>query len=187
MSKKFEILMKRALWVLVIVFIVRCLFSSEEIIKAFSIYHLFGYAGESIGVTVIIMAAYNKWLWKLDHTIKVPVLKRKYTGTIKSSFNGKCYKAELEIHQTLLSISVILKTQESSSRSVMSSIDDILGEQQLTYTYLNTPMACVRNRSAIHFGTAMINIDNPMKLTGTYFTDRKSTGDVDFIPEYDNQ
>lgn len=45
---------------------------------------------------------------------------------------------------------------------------------------LNTPKAEVRHRSEIHYGTAMLYVDNPKVLKGQYFTDRKSTGDMVF-------
>lgn len=186
MSKQFEELIKKAMWVLIILFVIRCLISASDIIKPFSfdsVYSIFGYAGEAIGVTAIIVAIYNNWGWKYDPTIQRPVLKKKYSGTINSSYNSQTYDAKLEIKQSFLKISVILKTQESTSKSLIASIDDVFGERLLTYTYLNTPMASVRERSAIHYGTAMLSVDNPLEITGTYFTDRKSTGDVQFIPE----
>lgn len=186
MSKQFEELIKKAMWVLIILFVIRCLVSTKEIIKPFSInivYSIFGYAGEAIGLTAIIVVFYNNWGWKYDPTIQMPVLKKKYSGTIKSNYDSQTYDAKLEIKQSFLKISVILKTQESTSKSIIASVEDVLGEQLLTYTYLNTPMASVRERSAIHYGTAMLSVDNPLEITGTYFTDRKSTGDVQFMPE----
>lgn len=183
MSEQVEKLIKRAMWVVIFFFVLRCLVSWDEVLHSISPYTIFGYAGEAIGITAVIVVVYNLWLWKYDPTIKTPVLHKKYTGTIKSSWNGETYSAKMEIKQTLLKINVILKTDESTSKSMLASIDDIYGEQQLTYTYLNTPTASVRDRSAVHYGTAMICVENPLELTGTYFTDRKSTGDLHFIPE----
>ena len=83
----------------------------------------------------------------------------------------------------MLSINVVLITGESRSRSISSSIEKIQDEWQLTYCYLNVPNANVRNRSTIHYGTALLCIENPEEIQGQYFTDRKTTGDMKFQPE----
>jgi hypothetical protein len=179
-SSRLNDLMKKAMWLLIALFVIRCLISFTELKQGFTAYTIFGYAGEAIGAAALIVAAYERWLWKIDPTVKTPALKKKYTGTIISAWNGQQYDAEMEIKQSYLSINVIVKTAESKSKSLIAAIDEILGEQQLTYCYLNTPMASVRDRSAIHYGTAMICVDKPEEITGTYFTDRKSTGDMHF-------
>lgn len=182
MSSRLYDLMKKAMWVLLLLFTARCLLSLSELKQGFIAYTLFGYAGEAIGVAAILVALYDHWLWKIDPTVKTPVLKKKYTGTIRSTWNGQEYPAEMEIKQSYLSVRVILKTQESKSKSLIASVDEIEGEQQLIYCYLNTPTASVRDRSAMHFGTAMLGVDKPEEISGTYFTDRKTTGDMHFTP-----
>lgn len=184
MSSKLNELLTKAMWTLLVIFVIRCLFSFEELKMSFSIYSVFGYAGEAIGFTTFLATIYQHWLWKYDPTVKMPVLKKRYVGTIISTWSGQPqqYDAEMEIKQTFLNINVIVKTNESKSKSLIASIDDIMGEQQLTYCYLNTSSAQVRNRSAIHYGTAMLCVDNPELITGSYFTDRKSTGDMKFTP-----
>ena len=105
---------------------------------------------------------------------------KKYIGSLITSYDNIERSAELEIKQTLLTLQIILITGESKSKSLSATIDDILGETVLTYCYLNTPNANVRDRSEIHYGTAMLCVDNPRKLTGHYFTDRKTRGDMKF-------
>ena len=92
-------------------------------------------------------------------------------------------EATLEIKQTLLSVNVVFITGESRSKSILSSIEKIEDEWQLTYCYLNVPKAKVRDRSAIHYGTALLCIENPEEIHGQYYTDRKTTGDMTFSPE----
>mgnify|MGYP004572869597 FL=1 len=87
----------------------------------------------------------------------------------------------MTIKQSLLSVVVILKTDESKSKSLSASIDEILGEIQLTYCYLNTPKSAYRDRSEIHYGTATLSISNPKEIDGQYYTDRKTIGDMHFI------
>lgn len=62
-------------------------------------------------------------------------------------------------------------------------MDKVLDEWQLTYCYLNVPQANVRERSAMHYGTAMLCVENPEELKGQYFSDRKTTGDMKFYVE----
>ena len=147
---------------------------------SFSVYDILGYTGDSIAVAAIIMAGYEKIFWKINPLEKTPVLKKKYWGKIFSTYEQIEKNATLMIKQTLLSISISVITEESKSESICASIEKINGEWKLSYTYLNTPKASVRNRSAIHYGTALLCVDNNKKLEGQYYTDRNTTGDMKF-------
>lgn len=180
MLERVSALTKKILWAFGIIFVIRCAISFSEIRDAFSVYLIFSLIGEAISITTVIAALYERFLWTFDKSANVPVIKGKYEGSIVSSWDGKKREAKLEIKQTLLKLSITMKTDESISGSITASIDEIHGEKQLTYCYLNKPMASVRNRSEIHYGTAMLNCDSRGKLIGTYFTDRKTTGDMLF-------
>ena len=180
MSDRVSSFTKKILWAFGIIFVIRCAISFTEIRDSFSVYLVFSLIGEAITITTVIAVIYERFLWAFDKTSKVPVVKGKYQGSIVSSWDGQKREATLEIKQTLLKISITMRTSESSSGSVSASIDEVLGEKQLTYCYLNKPMASVRDRSEIHYGTAMLNCDTPGKLEGSYFTDRKTTGDLFF-------
>ncbi len=186
MKDQYTKLINKTVWVVIILFIIRCLVSWGTLIEGFSAYDIYGYAGEAIGVTAIIISCYERWLWKYNPLEDTPVLKKHYKGTIESTYDGIIREANLEIRQTLLSVHVTLVSGESKSKSISSSIDDILGEKQLTYCYLNTPKASFRDRSEIHYGTAILCIDNPNILNGQYFSDRKTTGDMLFYPNSNN-
>lgn len=183
MCEQYKKLINMAVWVGIALFFFRCLISLSSIINNFSVYTVFGYAGEVICVTVIIICCYEKWLWKYNPLEKTPVLNRYYIGTLKSTYDDIERRASLEIKQTLLSTHVVLDSSESKSKSISSSVIEILGEKLLIYCYLNTPKATVRKRSEIHYGTAMLCIENPNKLTGQYFSDRGTTGDMEFLLE----
>ena len=71
-------------------------------------------------------------------------------------------------------------TNESSSNSITATIETINNEKQLVYTYLNTPRAEIQNRSAIHYGTAMLKVDDSKHITRNYYTTRLSRGSMDF-------
>ena len=183
MSERVSAFTKKILWTFAIVFVIRCAISFTEIRDSISAYLVFSLIGEAITITTVIAVLYERFLWAYDKSSKVPVVKGKYQGSIVSSWDGQKREATLEIKQTLLKISITMKTSESSSGSVSASIDEVLGEKQLTYCYLNKPLASVRDRSEIHYGTAMLNCDTPGKLAGYYFTDRKTTGDLFFERE----
>lgn len=180
MSERVSVFTKKILWAFGMIFVIRCAISFAEIRDSLSVYLVFSLIGEAITITTVIAVIYERYLWAFDKSSKVPVVKGKYKGSIVSNWDGQKRDATLEIKQSLLKISITMKSSESSSGSVSASIDEVLGEKQLTYCYLNKPMACVRDRSEIHFGTAMLNCDTPDKLTGSYFTDRNTTGDLYF-------
>lgn len=180
MQNVIKVFLKRCLWIAIILFALRCFISFNEVKNNGNLYLLFGYAGEAIGTTTLLGVIYEKIIWKKDKTLKIPVLKSKYTGILKSEYDGKERDAELHIKQTLFSIRVIMKTDESSSNSLSCSIDNIYGEDILTYTYINTPKTEFRNRSEIHYGTAILKLDEINQITGTYYTDRNTRGDLKF-------
>lgn len=183
MAEKYGKFMRMSGWCALIVFCVRCFISRTKLITDFSVYDVYGYAGEAIAFSVLIMIAYEKWLWRYNPLEKTPILKKKYKGTFVSTYDKIERKATLEIKQTLLSVNVFLETSESKSKSISASIDKIQDEWQLTYCYLNVPQALVRDRSEIHYGTAMLCIENPERIQGQYFTDRKTIGDMHFFSE----
>ena len=180
MRNRFSSFMNKSIWVTVILFVLRCGFSWKDIIENVSVYDLYGYAGEAIGVSAILMTVYEKWLWRRMPLKDVPALARVYSSTLKSSYDNIERKATLKIKQSLLSIHVTMISNESKSQSLSASIDEIHGEKQLTYCYLNTPKSKVRHSSEIHYGTAMLCVENPKRLTGRYYTDRKTIGDMVF-------
>ena len=182
-----------SIWTAIVFFAVRCLIglgelseikNNAEVFKGG--YTLFGYAGEAIGITTIFMACFNKWWWKWKPLNMIaggmPVLAKRYKGKIR--FNREDRDQELDseigIDQTFLNIAITLETVESSSNSVTAAIKNENGSKMLIYTYLNTPRAEIQDRSAIHYGTAMLKVDDPKHLVGNYYTSRVSRGSMDF-------
>lgn len=54
--------------------------------------------------------------------------------------------------------------------------------RQLVYSYASDPKPTVQGRSARHYGTAVLDIldGKPAKLKGVYWSDRKTTGELEF-------
>lgn len=55
-------LLKISLWVAIILFVLRCVISWKSIIAEFSLYNLFGYAGEAIAITTVFSIFYERFL-----------------------------------------------------------------------------------------------------------------------------
>ena len=180
MKKRMDALLKRAMWISIIVFVIRCCFSWNSLVVNVSAYTVFGYIGEAIGVAAILIGLYEKWGWQWDPFIKEKNFKGKYKGKIVSNYDGSEREATLEIKQTFLSIDVKMITEESKSRTVAAMIEKILGVQELVYTYFNEPKASVRDRSEIHFGTARLSFEQDGKIAGNYYTDRDTRGEMVF-------
>jgi SMODS-associating 2TM, beta-strand rich effector domain len=91
---------------------------------------------------------------------------------------------EICIRQGLFSTSIKLQTGESTSYSTrcLLEADGDAGRFRVWYSYDNTPRAEYRHRSARHEGVAWLEMDidaGRERLIGCYYTDRKTSGDID--------
>lgn len=129
---------------------------------------------------------FSKWL------VLVPDLNGKWTGYICSDWidpqtgeKAPNVIANLTIKQSLFKTSCVIKSNESSSRSLVSQflIDEENQVLKLTYIYQNEPDQIIQDRSRIHFGTTMFDIcyrNNGYVLTGKYWTNRGTSGQIKF-------
>lgn len=182
MVEQYQKFLKYSIWVAIILFIIICLRCGLEPIINLRVYDIFEYIGETIFATFIIMGLYEKILWKYLTFDSMPVLENHYNGKLISTYDMQEREIELEIKQTFLSVKVILKTNESKSKSINASILKIGDEWHLIYNYMNEPKVTVRDRSPIHYGTTTLCIENPNHLEGEYYTDRKTTGTLELVP-----
>ncbi|BDU51036.1 hypothetical protein [Haliovirga abyssi] len=136
--------------------------------------------GKTISIVIVLSMSYIHFFWKFNPLSKTPKLHKEYDGFLISEFDGNKREAKIRIVQNLFAIQIYLKTDESESKAIMSKIYTEYGEKFLVYYYLNTPNANVRNRSEIHYGICRLKIENRDRLTGQYFTDRKTLGDIEF-------
>jgi hypothetical protein len=90
--------------------------------------------------------------------------------------------AILVIRQDFLSISCAMHTRQSDSYSTAAliSLDDESGRLRLSFNYTNKPKATARDRMAIHYGAAILQIGNgpSRSLEGEYWTSRRTTGEI---------
>lgn len=132
-----------------------------------------------IQYTLLFMfIVYEKWLWKCMPFHDIPKLHKKYEGTLKSSYDNKERNIYVKINQTLFGISITIKTDESKSYTVVANFDITDNYKRLIYTYHNEAKAEYNERSPQHYGTTILDVENKNELTGKYYTDRKTTGDI---------
>jgi predicted pore-forming effector associated with SMODS systems len=142
---------------------------------------------------VILSYASSKWLWRLPilqgWLVPFPDLQGIWQGEIKSTWTDpKAHQALhpisaiLVIRQDFFSISCAMHTKESDSYSAAAliSVDDESGRLRLSFNYTNKPKVMARDRMAIHYGAAILQIgDGPTRmLQGEYWTSRRTTGEI---------
>ncbi len=150
-----------------------------QIPKAIAVYALGGYI-------------FFKWLWKLPilrgWLVTTPNLQGTWHGFLKSDWIDPETKKGiakipilLVIDQDFNKINCSIMTKESSSHTLSSDILCVNGKLQFSYTYNNVPRNGVRERSEIHNGASLLQIiENPKrKLSGGYWTDRKTKGEIE--------
>lgn len=194
MRESYKKFVTYSIWVAIILFAIRCVIAKNEIGDCISRatwgilgYNVFSYAGEAIGLMFLVMAFFNKvaWRWRfINRLVDMPVLAKQYTGTFVSDWQSenKTYDARLEIKQTFLNVSIVFKSGESRSYSVLSTIDTISDSKRIIYNYRNEPRAELADRSTIHKGTAELWIEDSGELVGNYYTSRKTSGSMSFKP-----
>lgn len=143
----------------------------------------------------VVMFIFVKWLWKLPlfrhWLVLVPDLDGTWKGEIKSSWVNPETNATLapipsliSIKQSLFSISCNAQTGEMKSYSFMAGfiLDEEHQKRFLSYSYDSIPLPSVRDRSALHKGTALLEIEgyDAIQLKGEYWTARKTTGEMVF-------
>lgn len=141
-----------------------------------------------------IAGATWRWIWRRFPLIgrkTFPDLSGTWRGTLVSTWKDPStgqgvapIPITIWIRQGLFSTSIKLRTGESTSYSTrcLLEADREAGRFRFWYSYDNTPQAEYRHRSATHEGVAWLELDidtDPERLIGCYYTDRKTSGDMD--------
>jgi hypothetical protein len=171
----------------IFVFLALLIFKGTDVFK-----DIVSVASTAISITVFVRYLFVKWIWKypvirfLEPLHKVPIIEGEWAGEIESTGNLQTpsdrnrVTVSVKIRQPdIHTVRVIRSSDESSSRSFNESIevfDD--GSTVLTYSYRSEPIAAVRDRSPISYGTAKLTLrrESPLRLEGDYWTDQKTTG-----------
>jgi hypothetical protein len=165
----------KGFWVVIILFVIRCFIN-----KPISLYDYFGFAGEAIGIAVILMGLYECIIWRYNPLEKIPKIMGEYSGFIEYSYNGTFDKKEatIKISQSLLSTNVKIATDEITSNTIASSIVLENSDYVLYYNYITNPKSKYSKDNPIQYGTCRLTIKNKTELQGTYWTTRQTIGDI---------
>jgi len=142
-------------------------------------------------VTTLLFALFDRWIWRAPGVLPLvgrPWLGGTWYGTLVSygrldAKSGKHISTEhlvvLTVEQTFTSVSAVLMTVESKSRSLAAEfIRHGNNDYTLIYTYDNTPKVKFRDRSNIHRGTTAIEVQGPRpkQMESEYWTNRDTKG-----------
>ncbi|MDD4753427.1 MAG: hypothetical protein PHT78_09315 [Desulfitobacteriaceae bacterium] len=147
-----------------------------------------------VTIDLFIIAVFAKWGWKLkcfrEWLIPFPNLNGTWIGSIRSDWVNPQTGEKvppipvmLTINQSFLNISFIMHTGEMKSYSISEGFKIDNGRQlkQVYYIYTSKPRIILQQRSVSHDGAAIFDIiEKPeMKLKGRYWTERKTTGEIE--------
>ena len=120
-------------------------------------------------VFMAVFYLFDRLLWKFKLS-KIPNLNGDWEGKIETSHNGKEFDIKVNIKQTWSSISIILETANSRSKSEVASIS--ISKSRLVYQFFNEPFFRSEKTLHKHYGATMLNFKGSDVLEGFYFTDR---------------
>ena len=121
---------------------------------------------------------FDRLLWKYKLS-KIPNLNGNWKGQIKTIHNeGTEIDVKVNIKQTWSSISIILETANSKSKSEVASIS--ISKSRLVYQFFNEPFFSSEKTLHKHNGIAFLNFEGNDILNGHYFNDRdrETYGDI---------
>lgn len=146
-------------------------------------------------IAALVFTLWERFIWKwkaMRYFTGVPLIAGTWRGDLVSSYihpDGTSVPpipTVIYISQSASRWTVTLFTGESKSTSEHAKlIHDPDGRWRLIWQYVNTPRPAVRDRSERHKGAAEVYIGaQPGEgLEGSYFTDRRTDGELKF-PEW---
>lgn len=147
-----------------------------------------------IGVLVLILAIFDKWIWhwKIFHPwlVSTPYIEGTWKGKIKSTWidpktskTSRSLDAYLVVRQKYSKIHATLITKESKSELLAGEMIKNSDETwQFIGAYRNTSRLPLRTKSPIHHGGMILHVKGhtPIGLEGQYWTDRNTQGEILF-------
>jgi hypothetical protein len=150
-------------------------------------------SGLAVLVVSVVLFAFDKFLWKLpviNAFVKRPILHGTWQGTFESDYEypktGKKEgptEAYLVARQTYSSLHVRFITGRSASESMACELRAKRdGRYEIYAVYENRPPLLKQKESPVHRGGLILEVvgDPAHALEGSYWTDRKTQGDLRF-------
>jgi len=151
------------------------------------------YYALAVLVAGIVLTAWDRWIWRISSLQRFEFVPSVISGTWKGLLVSAWVdpvtgsppppkSVYLVIRQTFSSVSVMLLTNESRSRSTLARVGRVDGVSSLDYMYINRPDNSVEHRSRMHHGSTSLDVSGSpaTRLRGRYWTDRDSRGELDF-------
>ena len=145
-----------------------------------------------VGALILLLAAFDLWLWRISLLrgwfVKRPCVRGTWKTILQSQWTdpetGESppdIEAYIAIRQTYSMLSMRLMTEESASELLGAEIvraGD--GTYRIAGVYRNEPRLAMRERSPIHYGAMLLEVEGrpPVRLAGYYWTDRNSRGEM---------
>lgn len=150
------------------------------------------YLSVAIFFATALFTLWDMWLWRLAWLQKIPgvplCVRGTWKGTLESSWidtSGQTIaskEAFLVVRQTPTLVHVTLLTSESKSESSLAGVTKTEGLSVLHYLFFNKPKMRHEEVSRMHHGSTTLDISGKpaRRLTGRYWTDRDTKGELDF-------
>ena len=161
----------------------------------FNLKTIFQILPKIVSMDLILCTIFARFLWKFsifkNWLVPFPNLNGTWRGHIRTTWidpktgeRPEPIPAILTIKQSFLRVSCVMRTEEMTSRSLVSDfvIDRENQLERLIYTYDSDPIETVKERSPQHCGTMSFDIPKEPKksvLAGGYWTGRKTTGTIE--------
>ncbi len=148
-----------------------------------------------VGVVLLLLVAFDLWAWRLRFLqgwfVPRPDLRGTWRVDLHSDWKDPATNqvvgpiaAYLVVRQTFSTLTLRMLTPESSSELVAAEITKAVdGTYRLAAVYRNEPKLSVRDRSPIHYGAIVLDVqgDPVTDLVGHYWTDRSTRGQLKTI------
>lgn len=147
----------------------------------------------AVFISVGVLTIWDHWAWHLPIIQKIPQVPRDLRGTWRGTLESFWVNPEtglsppskvayLVIRQSATTVSIVMLTNESKSKSSIAMISDDGVSASLDYMYLNRPDSRYEYRSRIHHGSTSLDITGrpAVRLQGRYWTSRDSKGELSF-------
>ena len=150
-----------------------------------------GYKAIPLVLVVVGLFVSYMWRWRVFRgwLVPFPDINGTWEGTLQTTWQDPQTGAVpaaipviLTVKQSFTKISCVMRTAEMTSRSFLADfwLDGDEQVRMLGYCYHSNPLPTVQHRSQPHDGTVVFElVGTPVaKLKGTYWTGRKTTGEV---------